>query len=491
MQRLELTQQFIQSLRQEQIMAPQQIQALEILLATVPELQQKISQELAENPTLELLENATEQLVGNPVEEGGPAADPRAEEEASAMAAEKDEALATLIQLNKDWRDHASMPFAGRGMGGREEQERRQFLFDSLADEPTLQDTLLTQLRQSDDVDERSAQICEQIVGSIDDTGYLRRHISDIAITVNADLPEVERALATVQSFDPAGVGARDLRECLLLQLQRRGEKGTLAYQVVDKHLDAIGRNQIPKVARALRTSSRGLYEILQEIRRLNPFPGSAIAPTTANMVYPEVFIEKDEQGEWHVRSNRDYVPRLRISPYYQKLLEDPKTPREAKTYIREKVTSSKLLLRAIVQRQSTIERIAGSLLEFQHDFFDDGVMHMRPLVMSQVAEDIGVHETTVSRAIANKYVQTPHGLFPLKHFFSSGYEAGNGEMVSSHSIKQKIQDFVDAEDPKRPLSDKKLADLLNEEGFKVARRTVAKYREEGGIMPSHMRRNF
>lgn len=468
-------------------MAPQQIQALEILLATVPELEQKISVELAQNPTLELVDSGTEHLAGNPVEGDVPMP---AEDDAGALAAEKDEALAGLVQVSRNWMDYASPPSGGGGPSP-EEDERRRYLFDSLVSEPSLQENLLAQLRETDGLDEKMQFTCEQVIGSIDETGYLRAHPSDLAIVANADLADVRRAIDIVQGFEPAGIGARDLRECLLLQFERQGRKGSLAYEVVDKFLEDVGRNQIPKVARALHISKTHLNEVIEEIKRMNPFPGSAAAPANANYVYPEVFIERNGDGKWLVRPNRDYVPRLRISPYYLGLLEDPNTPREVKSYIREKIAGSKLLLRAIDQRQSTIERIANVLVEMQHDFFEKGVAYMRPLVMSQVAERIGVHETTVSRAIANKYMQTPYGLFPFKFFFSSGYQASTGEMVSSHGIKQKLQDLLAGEDRQRPYSDQKLAAMLKGDGLDVARRTVAKYREELGILPSNMRRSY
>ncbi len=468
-------------------MAPQQIQALEILLATVPELEQKISEELAQNPTLELVDHGTEQLAGNPIE--GDESMP-AEADAAAMAVEKDEALAGLVDVTRNWMDYASPPNGG-GASSPAEEERRRYMFDSLVSEPSLQENLLTQLRETDGLDEKMQFVCEQVIGSIDDTGYLRAHPSDIAIIANAELADVRRAIDIVQDFEPAGIGARDLRECLLLQLERQGRKGSQAYEVVDKFLDDIGRNQIPKVARALHISKTHLNEILEEIKHMNPFPGSMAASANADYVYPEVFIERNGDGQWLVRPNRDYMPRLRISPYYLSLLEDPNTPREVKSYIREKIAGSKLLLRAIDQRQSTIERIGNVLLELQHDFFEKGVAHMRPLVMSQVAERIGVHETTISRAIANKYMQTPAGLFPFKFFFSSGYQNTSGEMVSSHGIKQRLQALIAGEDRQRPLSDQKLTEVLKAEGLDVARRTVAKYREELGILPSNVRRSY
>jgi len=477
----------IQTLRQEQILAPQQIQSLEILLATIPELEQKISEELAENPTLELIDPGGEQLLGNPVEDTGD--DGRGD--LAAQAAEKDETLATLIQLGEAWQDFAPVRFSGGNGYSGEDEERSQHLFDSLVAEATLQGFLMEQLRQTDDLDEETRRVVEEVIGSIDDTGYLRTHAADIAIACNVDIESVRRAVKLVQTFDPPGVGAQDLRECLLLQLQRRNERNTLAYEVVNRHLDEIARNRIPQVARKLNVTPTRLYEALEEIKRLSPFPGSPFSPERPNYVAPEVFVEKDEKGEWQVRTNRDCVPRLRISSRYLKLLKNPDTTPEVKSYIRDKLLSSRTLLRALVNRESTIVRITRVLLELQRDFFDLGPSHLRPLTMSQVADEIEVHETTVSRAVAGKYMQTPHGLFPFRQFFASGLDRTGGGQVSSVTVKQKLEELIRREDPKKPLSDQALTKLLKTEGFRVARRTVAKYREELGILPSHMRRSF
>ena len=470
-------------------MAPQQIQALEILLATIPELEQRINEELAENPTLELLSGAGEDLVGNPVEEadgGGGEAD----SDAAAELAERDAALASALQFSHTWRD-----FADQGEGTHrftgEDAERRQFMFDSLTAEQGLQEFLQQQLREMDDLDETMVRVCAHVIGSIDETGYLRTHPADIATALQVPMETVHQAIDIVQSFDPPGVGARDPRECLLLQLARQGRTDTLEYKLVDKYLEDVEKNHIPKVAKELHTSTTHIYELLEKIRRLNPYPGSAISDKGITYVYPEIFIEKDESGEWIVRSNRAYTPRVRLAPHYLNMLEDPNIPAETKRYIREKLASSRMLMRAMEQRQSTIERIGEALIHFQKDFLENGVEHMRPLIMSQVADHIGVHETTVSRAIANKYVQTPHGLFPIRHFFSTGYRSDDGEQVSSLAIKQRIQSLIDAEDKAKPLSDQKLARMLKEQGFDVARRTVAKYREELNIPSSHLRRSF
>ncbi|MCF7853410.1 MAG: RNA polymerase factor sigma-54 [Candidatus Pacebacteria bacterium] len=471
-------------------MAPQQIQSLEILMAAIPELEQKISEELVENPTLELLDSGTEELIGNPVEGGSDALSEGNDGDLGGTS----ETLETLLKLDELWHDRMPASAPARPAATTDDEERRQFFFDSLVAEESLQDNLMDQLRERVDLDEETRRLCEEIIGSIDDSGYLRTHLADIATACHTmDMGHVEKALRIVQEFDPPGIGARDLRECLLLQIerQRHGRK-SLAYRVVDKHLDEIGRNKLVAITKAMNISMNTLKEVLSEIRTLHPYPGALVRPDNpGDFVAPEVFVEKGVDGEWTVRTNKDYVPRLRISPYYLKLLKDKGTSAETKQYIRAKVSNSKMLLRALEQRESTIVRITRSLLKFQKGFFEHGIDHMRPLTMNQVAEEIGVHETTVSRAIANKYVMTPHGLFPFKLFFSTGYESSSGELVSNLAVKEKLREFIANEPGKRPLSDQKLAELLKAEGFQVARRTVAKYREEMGLLPSNMRRRY
>lgn len=476
----------VQTLRQE--LAPQQLQSLEILMLPVAELEQKIEEELMENPTLELLHSGNQEPAGNPAE-GESTPDNQSDQ--AAAAAENDEAVATLIQLEESWSDYVPSRHAGSSQSGPEDEERRNYMFNSLVDEPSLQDELLTQLREIESIPDEERPLYEEIIGNIDERGYLGATLEEIAAGSGYELEQIERALKTVQSFEPVGIGARDLRECLLLQLERQGRSDSLVYAAVRDHLEELGQNHIPQVARKLGISTGELYAVFDDIKGLNPFPGTLIAPLTTNFVVPEITVNKDEKGQWQIQTNRDAIPRLRISPKYKSLLEDPSTSAEVKTYVREKIAGSKGLMRALSQRESTLEQITESLLKFQADFFENGIHAMKPLVLSQVAEDIGVHETTVSRATAGKYIRTPHGVFPFKHFFSSGLSTDEGEKVSSRSVKQRIHDLIDQENSAKPLSDQKLAETLKQEGFQVARRTVAKYREELGIMPSNMRRSY
>ena len=334
-------------------------------------------------------------------------------------------------------------------------------------------------------------KIGEAIIGSISESGYLRSQLADLAIICNANMGEMNKTLELIQSFDPPGVGAQNLRECLLLQLRRSGKSGTLAYKVIDKHLDKLAKNRIPDIAKALKISQASLYEVVYEIKRLNPKPGHVIASSKELYVLPEVFVDKNSNDGFSVSGNKDNAPLIRISARYLKLMEDPSTPKEVRNYIKEKINSGNLLIKSLSQRQSTIHNITERIVEHQKEFFANGEESMKPLTMAQVAEEIGVHETTVSRAIASKYVQTPRGIFPLKHFFTSGFQTDDGESLSSISIRKKIQALISEEDPAHPISDQKIVELLTEQGLSVARRTVAKYREALSIPSSHMRKNY
>lgn len=526
-QRMEQT----QSLRQEQQLTLHQMQSLEILQATLQELEQKIGEALVSNPTLELVDPGNEQLSGNPVEgeaagqaaaetgeehetehRGGegavaeaPPPEPGVHPDATELFAEErapkgvddewDAELSPAERLQEFLQDYPPESGTGHTQGSEDDEEKRRFRFDSLTASESLQDMLVDQLRQTDGLSEDERHIGEEIIGSIDEGGYLRSHPADIAISCSADIEQVKRILAVIQRFDPPGVGAQDLRECLLLQLERHGKKNTLAWQVVYRYLEDIGRNQIPRVAKALRVSPSALYDVMAEIRRLVPYPGSLRGHPEDNrgvtFIVPEVTVYKDACGEWQIEANRERRPQLRLSSHYLHMLKDPDTTAEVKSYIRQKIADSKLLLRALDSRESTIERITRSLLKFQRDFFENGIGSLRPLTLQEVAKEISLHETTVGRAIANKYLLTPHGLLPYKQFFSSGMATQGGDMISNVSIKQKILELVKGESSGAPLADQELVKLLSEQGLSVARRTVAKYREELGIMPSHMRRNF
>ena len=476
-----------QDLKQEQILAPQQIQSLEILLASVQELQVKISEELAENPTLEQISPGNEDLVGDVLSDTETAQNkPTAEEKKN----NEDDAVAEMLHLADSWQN--TTPFSGTGgwQSSDVDEEKRDFFFDSLTAEPSLQELLLEQLRLSD-ADEKQMILAELIIGSIDDSGYLRSILADLATVGGVSIKKMEQILTFVQSFDPPGIGARDPRECLLIQLERNGKKKSEVYTLVNRHLDELAANKLPQITKKMGIAMDRLHELIEEIKLLNPYPGSLLSPNNPVYIVPEVTIFENEDGDFKVKKEESHLPQLRISQYYIKLLEAPSTPKETKEYIRQKLAGSKALMTSITQRQSTICQIAEVILDTQYDFFEKGIDFLHPLTMQQVADKLGIHETTVSRALANKYLQTPSGLFEFKFFFSTGFQNNDGDEISNRSVMEKIKDIIAREDTAKPYSDLKLTKLLKEEGLSVARRTVAKYREAIGIPSSHMRKEF
>jgi len=475
-----------QSLRQEQILAPQQIQSLEVLLAPVQELQAKISAEIAENPTLEQETPGNEDLAGDVIAATKSSQLSDTEEE---RRNSDDDGVAEIMRLAESWRD--SMPVYNPGAQfTSDDAEKRQFMFDTLTEEPSLQDQLLEQLRFAD-VDDDTRRLAELVIGSIDDSGYLRSILEDLATVGGASVENMREALELVRSFDPPGIGASNLGECLLLQLERQGKGRSSLAKLVRNHLDDIAANKLPKVAREMGVSMEELRDLLDKLKTLTPYPGSALSPNKPFYIVPEVSIEKNDSAELTVKSESNHLPKLRVSQYYLKLLEDPTVSKETKDYIRGKLSNSKALIKSISQRQDTITRIAEVILDEQYDFFKYGVDHLKPLTMQQVADKLGIHETTVSRAIANKYLNTPKGLLPFKYFFSTGYQSSDGEEISSRGVMEKIKDMIAKEDPSTPLSDLKITEELKKEGLSVARRTVAKYRESLGIPSSHLRKEY
>ncbi len=475
-----------QQLKQEQILAPQQIQSLEILVAPLLELQMKVSQELQDNPVLEQEKPAGEELAGDVLSETSSEDD--GENGQQSDSDKTDREIKELVQLSDSWQN-SLVPSHSQRQFSSDDEEKRQHFFDSLTDEASLQEQLLEQLKLSG-TDDKTKELAELIIGSIDEQGYLRSHLADLATAGNVSVKEMEKILEFVQSFDPPGIAARDLKECLLLQLKAKGKSKSLSAELIRSHLKEIGQNKLPQVARKMKISMIRLNELLLEVRALNPYPGLSLSPNNPIFVIPEVFVEKRDD-KYVVISKGDNFPRLRISQFYLNLLENPDTSEETKSYIKEKLIQGKTLIKSLVQRQSTIKNIAEVIVDSQFDFFEKGVEFLRPLTMQQVADKLGIHETTVSRAIANKYMQTPYGLFEFKYFFSTGFKAEDGESLSNRSIMEKIKDLVSREDTAKPLSDLQIAELLAKDGLKVARRTVAKYREELGIPPSHLRKEY
>jgi RNA polymerase sigma-54 factor len=374
--------------------------------------------------------------------------------------------------------------------GSREAQDKRQFLFDSIPVQETLQQNLIGQLNQTVlSADDRNA--AELIIGNIDDNGFLQSTPEEMALNSGIPKEDFEKMLALIQSFYPAGVGARDLRECLLLQLQRQEKENTLEYKIVSQHMEDLGRRRFPEIARRMGISVEDVQKAGDNIARLNPRPGQVFAAAPQNYVLPDVMVEKVD-GEYQIMLNNEQIPHLRISNLYKDIIASGNAQgSDVKNYIRDKIRSGKFLIRSIHQRQQTILNIAQQIVSRQRDFLDHGPSHLKPMTMGEVADAVGVHETTVSRAVSRKYMATPQGVFEMKYFFTSGYQTAGGESLSNVCVKEAILDLVKHENGSAPLSDQEIVEILTERGIPIARRTVAKYRDELNILPSYMRRKY
>ena len=468
-----------QSLALHQVLSPQLQQSLLILQTPLLELRNLVQQEMETNPVLEELPE-------------DPGADDSGEVEASADENFKNE-FEKLASLDEEWRDYmaqsASSSLDGR-RGSKDADEKRQFLFDSIPVQETLQQNLVAQLNQTVlSADDR--KVAELIIGNIDDDGFLRSTPEEMALNSGIPQADFERILALIQSFYPAGVGARDLRECLLIQLRRQGKEHSLEHTVVSEHMEELAKHRFPEIARRMAISVEEAQKAADNIARLNPRPGQVFAAAPQNYVLPDVIVEKVD-GEYQISLNNEQIPHLRISNLYKDIIAsgDAQT-RDVKDYIRDKIRSGKFLIRSIHQRQQTILNIAQQIVSRQRDFLEHGASHLKPMTMAEVADAVGVHETTVSRAVSGKYMATPHGVFEMKYFFTSGYQTATGESLSNTSVKQAILDLVKHESGGAPLSDHEIVDILSERGIPIARRTVAKYRSELNILPSHMRRKY
>ena len=468
-----------QSLALQQVLSPQLQQSLLILQTPLLELRNLVQQEMETNPVLEELP-----------EDLGP--NDRSEAEASADENFKDE-FEKLASLDEEWRDYmaqsASSNFDGR-RGSKEADEKRQFLFDSIPVQETLQQNLIAQLNQTVlSADDRKA--AELVIGNIDDDGFLQSTTEEMALNSGIPQDDFERVLGLIQTFYPAGVGARDLRECLLIQLQRQGKEHSLEYRIVAEHMDDLGKHRFPEIARRMAISAEDVQKAADNIARLNPRPGQVFAAAPQNYVLPDVIVEKVD-GEYQIAFNNEQIPHLRISNLYKDIIAsgDAQTS-DVKDYIRDKIRSGKFLIRSIHQRQQTIINIAQQIVSRQRDFLEHGPSHLKPMTMAEVADTVGVHETTVSRAVSGKYMATPQGVFEMKYFFTGGYQTATGESLSNISVKQAIFDLVKHESGSAPLSDHEIVEILSERGIPIARRTVAKYRGELNILPSHMRRKY
>ncbi len=488
---LQLSQRLTQSL----VLAPQLQQSLALLQAPVLELKALVEQELEQNPVLEEVPvtgaESREELAG----EDSPAEAPteaetnfEGEKAAETPVDDFQAEFDRLVQLDQEWRDHFSQTNIPLRQT-TEEEEKHQFLLDSLTAAPSLADALLDQARDADLMPEQRALV-ELVIGNIDERGYFTGSVEELAAAAQVPVEQIAAALKVVQTFDPPGVGARDLRECLMLQLERAGKTDSLEYKIVRDQMEALSRRRIPDIARALECSASEVQEAIQRIGRLDPRPGRAFSPEVDQYVIPEVFVQKSGD-DYVVSTNDEYLPHLRISNLYKDLMAQDGHPPEVKNYIREKIRAGRFLIKSLHQRQQTILNIAREIVNRQREFMDKGIAHLKPMTMAQIAEAVGVHETTVSRAVSGKYMQTPQGIFEMKFFFTAGLQTVAGGAISNTSVKDMIAEIFKNEDPTRPLSDQEVVKLIAARGITIARRTVAKYRDELGILPSNLRKVY
>jgi len=458
-------------------------------LILTPSLQQAIK--LLPMSTLELAELLNQEMVENPLLEEVPSEDAQTPE--TTQTPETPEAAKT--DDGKDtWDDADYEYFFGEyldeGYRPRQPQEVKELppIENTLSTKSSLADHLMWQLNLHT-ADAITRDIGAAIVGNIDEDGYLVASVNEIAALGNWDIGIVEKALEHVQAFDPIGVGARDLQECLLLQLRHLGLAGTPAEALVRDHLRLLQNHRIPELARALNIEPEEVKAHIELIKGLDPRPGARYSPADSQYVIPDVYVVKTDDG-YRAMLNEDGLPQLRISPVYRRLLDKGgETSDETRAYVKDKFRSALWLLKSVDQRQKTILKVATSIINFQRDFLDRGIEHLRPLVLRDVANDIGMHESTVSRVVNNKYMHTPQGVYEMKFFFHSGISSSFGESVSSVTIKQRIRKIIEAEDQRRPLSDSKIMSILQKEGLVLARRTIAKYREELKIPTSNQRK--
>ena len=473
-------------LSQKLIMTPSLQQAIKLLQLSKLELQEVLNQELLENP---LLEESAEEAKSEEAEADAQEKTQDTEEaKAAEPAKEKEKDSFEEIDYDAYFQDYIEYGYNPRGMG----EEHEEFpIENTLTRPPNLTDHLTWQLSMSD-ASPRIKEIGAFIIGNIDEDGYLRATNEEIAAAGGYEPAEVEKAVDAVQSLDPIGVGARDLRECLLLQLAFLEVDDPMVEIIIRDHWEMFMQRHFVQLAKVLGIDMKTLEGIVEVIKHLDPKPGRKYSNERAIYVEPDVYVQK-VGDEYVIVLNEDGMPKLRINGSYRSMLNsmDSKQDGETVNYIKDKIRSAVWLIKSLDQRQRTIYKVAESIVKHQREFLERGIDFLRPLVLRDVADDIQMHESTVSRVVSNKYMHTPRGLFLMKYFFHSGIDSDTGEDISSLTVKKKIQGYIEAEDPRKPLSDSKIMKILNDEGINIARRTVAKYRDELNIPSSTDRKQI
>lgn len=482
-------------MRQEMRLAPRMIQSMEILQLPMFQLQERIDQELSENPVLDQLRREERGTADAPEAPPADAAAERDHDRDPLLAGQGDGAsdFERLVEFAREVpEDNYTSGSRPSGNQVEDSSDRAHDLMANAESRPqTLQDYLLEQFSYFD-VAPIVHDFGEYLIQNLDDNGRLQSSLPEMAQVFgrSVTMDQAQEALSLVQKLDPPGVGARDLRESLLLQITPKMPFREALTTLISSHLDDILNNRLPLIERKTGYSLDLIKATIEQMRELNPYPGRGYAPAPAQSVTPDLTVEKDEEGKWVVKIIDEYVPQLRISPRYLRMLENNPDP-ATKDFIRKKIESARWLIESIEQRYITLRKVAQTIVDKQGDFLEYGPDSIQPLKMQQIADVVGVHVTTVSRAVDDKYIETPRGTFPLKRFFGGGTTTSTGEEVAWENLRRKLKELVDAEDKSNPLSDDDLVKEMGKHGFELARRTVTKYRKAMNIPSSRQRREY
>jgi RNA polymerase sigma-54 factor len=467
-------------LSQQLVMTPQLQQAIKLLQLNRMELAQHCQNELLENPILEELEGS------------GDKTEPKMRETQPEVRTQDDE----VNPNSQQGMDDVNLENLLNNHSQRKEETRYRVRGNddlpsyeaTLTSVTTLAEHLLDQA-QLTKLSDTEMRFVQAIIGNLDENGYLATTLEDMALARDVSVRVLEHALSKVQELDPAGVGARDLRECLLIQTRHLDENDLLRVMIRD-YLPLLEKRKYDEVAKTLKISVQEILQTVERMKKLDPKPGRQFFDESSQYITPDIYVRMIN-GEPVISQNEDGLPKLRLSSYYQSLLTNTKSTDEEKEYIHDKMRSALWLIRSIHQRQRTIYKVTQSIIQIQRDFFDEGVKALKPMVLKDVAQDIGMHESTVSRVTTNKYVHTPQGIFELKFFFNSGIKSVTGSDMASEAVKQRIKAIIDKEDPRKPYSDQEIVEILRQSDVDIARRTVAKYREMLGLLSSSKRKNI
>jgi len=467
-------------LAQKLVMTPQLQQAIRLLQLSRLELSQLVHQEMLENPVLEEVAEQTET-------EERELSQTQTEQEAEPPGEGEGEESQAIDIFDMKWDNYIDDDSRNEPTSVGEPEDEGPSYEHTLSSKPSLQEHLMWQLGLSVTTQmERAA--ARVIIGNIDDDGYVRDFtVEDAAIAAGVSRAVASKALRTIQEMDPPGVGARDLRECLLIQARQSGLAGSLVEAILDKHMDLLEKHKFPGIARALKVKAEDVMAAVSAIESLEPKPGRPYAADDTQYIIPDVYVVK-KGDEYVIMLNDEGIPKLRVSHFYKRMMRG-EGDSATKEYIENKIRSAQWLLKSIEQRNKTIYRVAESIITRQREFFDKGLAHLKPMILRDVADDISMHESTISRVTTNKFMHSPQGLFELKFFFSGGLSGSSGEEHSSVMVRDMIEKVIHTEDPAKPLNDRVIVDMLKKKNISIARRTVAKYRCELKIPPANLRK--